>query len=345
MGYFNGNSERLAKYLELLLMQDEASPVAYQSKSSFYRIHVILTTHCNLDCVWCHRREEHLQDYLDREIDYSKLVDLLPQLQGFEMIHWAGLGEPLLYRKIYEATQLARKYIPNVMITTNGTLLTPEVCDKLIQSGLTHIEVSIDGFDGNANERYRGSSVNKVIKYLEYISNNSSISIQINSVLTNLNYEALFDAIDHLKGIRNIDCIHTIPLFMTKYMIDNEIRVITDDQHKELLKHWHNKIGEYGLNIKLRPDTTETQVVDPIIIMKRRHNICFSIYEDPIINIDGYIVPCGRLQHISLENVLEKGFDDAWNGPLCIKWRQEQLNGIYDALCERECYMKNTVQK
>ena len=76
--------------------------------------------------------------------------------------------------------------------------------------------------------------------------------------------------------------------------------------------------------------------------MKRLHNICYTVYEHPMINLDGNIAPCGRLQHIGLDNVFDKGFDAAWNGPKIVKWREEQLKGNFGTYCQRECYMKNT---
>ena len=75
--------------------------------------------------------------------------------------------------------------------------------------------------------------------------------------------------------------------------------------------------------------------------MKRLHNICFTVFEHPFINLDGFITPCGRLQHINLDNVLEKGFDEAWNGPKTLRWREQQLKENYGTYCQRECYMKN----
>ena len=71
--------------------------------------------------------------------------------------------------------------------------------------------------------------------------------------------------------------------------------------------------------------------------MKRNFNLCYTPYEDPMINIDGDIVPCGRLQHIGLDNVFEDGFDAVWNGPKMTKFRQAQLNGNYIYDCQREC--------
>ena len=77
------------------------------------------------------------------------------------------------------------------------------------------------------------------------------------------------------------------------------------------------------------------------ISRKRKQNICYTVYEHPFINLDGYITPCGRLQHIKMDSVLENGFDKAWNGPKIVKWREEQLAGNYGTYCQRECHMKN----
>ena len=62
--------------------------------------------------------------------------------------------------------------------------------------------------------------------------------------------------------------------------------------------------------------------------------------------MDGYLTPCGRLQHVNLENVIDSGgFDQAWNGEKAIKWRKSQLEGNYGIYCQRECSMKNTCAK
>jgi len=342
---FSDNPERLSKYMELMLLGDEASPIAYQSKQTLRRVAITLTTLCNLDCVWCHREEEHIKHtYLHRDIEFDKVVKLLPQLKGFQMLHWGGLGELTLYKRIYELTKIARQYIPNVKMTTNGTTLTPKVCDQIIDSGLTHLEVSIDGFDGETNKKFRGAHEDKILDYLKYFSDNCDIPIQINSVLADVNYDSLFGAIDRMKDIKNITSIHSIPLFMTEHMIKLNIGEITQEQHRVLIEHWHKKIDEYGLKITLEPDTAETEM-DPIITMKRKHNICFNVFEDPFLNVDGYLMPCGRLPHIPLENVFEKGFDAAWNGSRFTRWRQGQLRGFYGSDCQRECHMENKPKK
>lgn len=341
--FFENSPGRLKKYVELLTLKDKSTPYATTDRKSLREVGIVINTKCNLKCVWCHREEQHIKDsgYLERNGNLEKLKKLLPKLEGFECIHWGGLAEPLMNKDIFELSKLARKYVPVVKVTTNGTTLQPKVVTKIIESGINFIEISLDGFDGKINKKYRGSDETKVIKYLEDLSSRSDIPLQINSVITDVNIDSLWDAIDKLKNVRNLKHMHTIPLFVTKHIDDLGIKAAPLDKHKKLLQHWKKKISDYNLDIKLSPDI-EDVTLDPIVTMKRLHNICYTVYEHPFINLDGKISPCGRLQHIGLDDVLEKGFDAAWNGPKIVKWREEQLAGNFGTYCQRECYMKNT---
>jgi hypothetical protein len=343
LSFFNKSPGRLTKYIELLTLKSSATPYASSDRKSLREVGIVINTKCNLTCVWCHREEKHIKDsgYLERNGNLEKLKKLLPMLKGFECIHWGGLAEPLLNKDIFDLSKLARKYVPIVKVTTNGTTLLPKVVTKIIESGINYIEISLDGFDGQINKKYRGSDEVKIIKYLEDISNRSNIPLQINSVITDVNIDALWDAIDKLKNVKNLVRMHTIPLFVTKHIQTLGIKAASLEKHEKLLKHWKEKIKNYNLKIKLSPDI-EDITLDPVVSMKRLHNICYTVYEHPFINLDGNISPCGRLQHISLDNVLENGFDAAWNGPKIVKWREEQLAGNYGTYCQRECYMKNT---
>tara|TARA_B100001063_G_scaffold247237_1_gene291576 strand:+ start:40 stop:1188 length:1149 start_codon:yes stop_codon:yes gene_type:complete len=343
LSFFENSPGRLKKYIELLTLKDKSTPYATTDRKSLKEVGIVINTKCNLKCVWCHREEKHIKDsgYLERNGNLEKFKKLVPMLEGFECIKFGGLAEPLLNKDIFELSKLARKYVPMVKIVTNGTTLPPKVVTKIIDSGINYIEVSLDGFDGEINKKYRGSDEDQVISYLKDISNRCDIPLQINSVITDANIDSLWDAIDKLKDVKNVEKIHTIPLFVTKHILSLGIKAAPVEKHEALLKHWKKKIAEYKLNIQLLPDI-EDVTLDPIVSMKRLHNICYTVYEHPMINLDGNIAPCGRLQHIGLDNVFDKGFDAAWNGPKIVKWREEQLKGNFGTYCQRECYMKNT---
>tara|TARA_Y100000590_G_scaffold468304_1_gene650598 strand:+ start:11066 stop:12223 length:1158 start_codon:yes stop_codon:yes gene_type:complete len=338
--------ERIKKFYELIILKDKASPEAPTNKKTLRRISIVLTTFCNLKCVWCHREEKHVKDagYLSKNMNFDLLMNLLPQLKGFEVLTWGGLGEPMLYKHFYEVTKEARKYFKIVKTTCNGTTLNERNIFKLRDSGLNFLEVSIDGFDNEANMKLRGAHEDKIIKSLEFLSANTDIPLQINTVVSQENYDSLLGAIEKLKNVKNIIMMHTIPLFMTKHMQELGIEALDIAKYKRLLSKWDEDIKKNNLKWELSPNIKQVEY-DPVSFMKQKHNICFSPYEDPTINIDGEIVPCSRLQHLGIGNVFKEGFDEVWNGEKMKKFRGEQLEGNYGNLCQRECSMKVTSRK
>lgn len=343
MDQFAGSQDRLAKYMELALFGRQASLVAWQEMSSYRRIAITLTTRCNLNCVWCHRHEEAVKDYLHRDMDPALVRAMLPDLKGAGMLHWAGLGEPLLYPSLFEVTAEARRFVPRVKITTNATRLNEDMGRKLEAAGVTLVEVSIDGFDATTNEKCRGVPLGTVLEGLRSLSRATDIPIQINSAMSEMNYDSLFEAVDVLRDVKNIVCLHTIPLFMTKHMTEQGTAPVDPQRHQELVRHWEARLEHHGLKWRLSPDAWNV-VQDPVITLKRRRNICFSVYEDPFINVYGDLAPCGRLQHMSLDSPAQGGFLNAWNGPKMLAFRKAQLEGRYGADCARECLMVRNVE-
>lgn len=337
--------KRIQKFYELVVLKENASPLGFQQKEIIRRISIVLTTNCNLKCVWCHREEKHVIDsgYLSKNLNKNKIEKLLPELKGFHVLSWGGLGEPLMNKDIYELTKIARKYIPVVKTTSNGTTLVKKNIPKIIESGLNYLEVSIDGFDSVANLKLRGSDENVIIENLINFSDSGNVPLQINSVVSEENYESLMTAIEKLRYVKNIICIHAIPLFMTKHMENLGIKRLSHEKFEKLLTRWKNDIKNFKLDWIISPDLDEL-TFDPVVFLKEKHNICFTPFEDPTINVDGEIVPCSRLQHLGLGNVFDNGFEKVWNGKKMVKFREEQLRGNYGDLCQRECDMKVTTQ-
>ena len=336
---------RLDKYIELAVYGKNANPRSISDPAGLRRVAVVLTTKCNLECVWCHREEQTIKDsgYLENEMSFEKLEELLPKLRGFQLIHFGGLGEPFLYKRIFDAISLAKNYVPIVKVTTNGTPLVNVINSKISESGIDILEVSIDGFDGKTNQKFRGVDEDVIIKKLTKLSIESSIAIQVNIVVSENNIDGLYDAVDKLSCISNLSIIHTIPLFMTEHMKELEIGRASVERYQSLLDHLRGRIQKLGLSVKLDPDEV---YMDPVITLKQQRNICFTPYEDVMINVQGNIVPCGRLQHYNLGSIYDVDeLEEIWNGSKMIAWRKSQLDGDYCVDCMRECDMKNTKRK
>lgn len=340
MSHFEGVPSRLKKYMEVLLLQGKASPYCYQDKKDYRFIALELTTRCNLDCKWCYRRDLP-SNYLGKDADFEKLKKLIPQLKGFKKIHFGGLGEFLLYPSLIEVIKLCKGYVPEIVLTTNGTLLTKEMTHKLAGSGLTYLEVSIDAFVGDTNKEFRGlpASLGKIHEDLKYFSEYTNIPIQINSVVSNLNIDSLYNAMDFMKDIPSVTIFHTIKLFMTEAMKKEGITGVSDEEHTKLLEHLKKEAEKLNLKVKLSPDTLRVKL-DPVISMKNEHNICFIPFEDPAIDVDGNLLLCCRLNDLKFGNVYEKGFDSVWNGEQALKFRKDMLCGKPHYRCAMQCALK-----
>lgn len=340
MENFRDMPDRLLKYIEILLEGEDATSHCYQDTMSFRRLGIKLVNRCNLKCKWCYRGDSANKDLVNsKDLSVETLRKFVENTKGkFRLVHFGGLGEPTLHRNLSEVIGLAGKLSDNVKLTTNGTLLSPELIAKMIAAGLTHLEVSIDGFTDEDNKEWRGSDLKKLVRNIVHISNNTNLILQINSVLSCLNYNSLMNMVEMLKDAKNIDTFHTIPLFMTEQMRNEGIERVPDNEYIKLLRKIEADIKKYNLKWKLSPPP-EGVSLDPTIEMKRKRNICFTCFEDPSIGTDGYLCACGRIGFAPLADATQ-GFEKAWNHPKMLEFRKNMLRGKYPEFCGNLCYLK-----
>jgi 12,18-didecarboxysiroheme deacetylase len=113
-----------------------------------------MTRRCNLKCIHCYSNSADM-DYpneLSTE-EGKKLIDDLAQF-GSPVILFSG-GEPLLRPDLLELAQYAADRKMRAVISTNGTLITKEIADKLQKIGLSYVGVSLDGLE-KTHDRFRG---------------------------------------------------------------------------------------------------------------------------------------------------------------------------------------------
>src|SRR5665811_258270 len=116
---------------------------------------------------------------------------------GTREISLAGIGEPLLHKKVVDAISLAKSLDMKVWVTTNGSLLTPELMEKLTAAGLDDLNVSINA--GSADEyglvhsNQEDSRFAEIIENLVWLNNHkresglSSPRVTLSNVLSNIN--------------------------------------------------------------------------------------------------------------------------------------------------------------
>jgi len=109
---------------------------------------------CNLHCVHCYSDSEN-REY-PGELTTEEGIELLDDLADFgvPVVLFSG-GEPLLRPDIFELIEHARSRGLRTTLSTNGTLITPEVAARLKLLGMGYVGISLDGI-GKVNDMFRG---------------------------------------------------------------------------------------------------------------------------------------------------------------------------------------------
>jgi Fe-coproporphyrin III synthase len=112
------------------------------------------TRKCNLACMHCYSNSAN-QDYqgeLTTEEARKMILDL--EEFGVPVLLFSG-GEPLLRKDLFELNDFAHLHRLRTVISTNGTLITPELARKIKDSDIDYIGVSLDGIN-ERNDKFRG---------------------------------------------------------------------------------------------------------------------------------------------------------------------------------------------
>ena len=112
-----------------------------------------MTRRCNLRCVHCYA---HAQDRdFEGEFSTGQAKEIIDDLADFgcPVLLFSG-GEPTTRPDLLELGQYAVERGLRAVISTNGTLITPEMAAAVKEIGFSYVGVSIDGMR-ETNDRFR----------------------------------------------------------------------------------------------------------------------------------------------------------------------------------------------
>jgi len=139
---YGGESKRLPSHL--LQFSADKKPVVVWN----------CTRRCNLRCVHCYSRSED-KAYAG-ELSTAEARTMLEDLAAFgvPVVLFSG-GEPLTRPDLFELIERAVGLGMRAVLSTNGTLITPDVAARLRDLKLSYVGVSLDGL-GPVNDKFRG---------------------------------------------------------------------------------------------------------------------------------------------------------------------------------------------
>ncbi len=109
---------------------------------------------CNLHCVHCYSDSENRTYSGELTTDEGRaLLDDLAAF-GIPVLLLSG-GEPLMRPDLFELIAYARELGLRITLSTNGTLITPDIAARLRALSVSYVGISLDGI-GATNDRFRG---------------------------------------------------------------------------------------------------------------------------------------------------------------------------------------------
>lgn len=130
------------------------------------------TNVCNLKCPMCPRTillQKHQfskQGYMTK-VDFKNIIDQAVE-NGIYSIKLNYLGEPMLHKDVVWQVKYAKKAgVTDVMMNSNGSLLTKKLGEELLKAGLDKLFISFDSISPDIYEKQRkGTSLGTVVNNL-----------------------------------------------------------------------------------------------------------------------------------------------------------------------------------
>ncbi|OGO51951.1 MAG: hypothetical protein A2148_04710 [Chloroflexi bacterium RBG_16_68_14] len=286
-----------------------------------------VTRRCNLFCMHCYS-DSHDCAY-PGELATEEGRRLLDDLASFgaPTVIFSG-GEPLTRPDLFELAAYARDRGLRCVLSTNGTLITPEVAARIRQAGFSYVGISLDGI-GPAHDKIRG----KKGAYEEALAGlrrcrDEVVRVGLRFTVHRKNVDqlpAIFDLLEteeiprccvyHLAYAGRGDRIRAYDLAPqeTRAAVDHVFSRARDfhrrGQEKEILTVDNHTDGVY-LYMKVREE--EPQRADEVYQLLSWNGGNQSGVAIASVDPQGYVHPDQFSWHYAFGNVRERPFGDIW---------------------------------
>ena len=169
------------------------------------------TQRCNLKCVHCRCSS----DMLSSEGDFSteeafKLIDDICEVSTPVMV--LSGGEPLIRKDIFEIARYGTSRGLRMCMATNGTLITDEVCRRMLDADIKMVSLSLDGATAAVHDDFRAcpGAFDGVVRAAEYFRKHGQ-KFLINSSFTKRNQHDIASTFKVAKSLGATDLLVSSP--------------------------------------------------------------------------------------------------------------------------------------
>lgn len=282
-----------------------------------------ITRRCNLNCIHCYNSGSiSTEQELEITQNYKVIIDRVVQA-GINHIHLLG-GEPLMVKGLLDLLHYAGTRNVLISINTNGTLLTKNLINELIEANVSQLTISLDGATESTNDSIRGNgsykrvteNIKQTISCIEQAK--SSMLVQVATVITKQNILTIHKLPKLLRdmGVKYLD---VLKLYECGNAVNNESSLQLKNKEylaalgKLLVESYRNQIF---IQIDCKPKVLE--LLNLRYGFQPDYNIsefarCNAGKRILFMDYKGDIYPCGPFAHevVNTElttNILNKNY-------------------------------------
>jgi 12,18-didecarboxysiroheme deacetylase len=305
-----------------------------------------VTRRCNLKCIHCyaHAKDKAFKNELSTD-EGKALLDDLAQF-GAPVILFSG-GEPFIRKDLPELARYAVERGMRAVVSTNGTLITPERARIFKEIGLSYVGISLDGME-EVNDRFRGvkGAFQAALKGIRN-SQEAGLKVGLRFTMNRLNaaeIPAIFDLLEDLD-VPRICFYHLVyagrgSKLVEEDLVHEETRAAVDlimdrtkDLHdrgkpKEVLTVDNHADGPYLYLRLLKEDPERAKEVLELLKMNEGNSSGRGI---GCVSWDGSVYADQFWRHYSFGNVRERPFSEIWT---------DTSNSLMKKLKDKKRYVK-----
>ncbi len=269
---------------------------------------------CNFRCEFCRmsvdeyrKRADH--QILDFELFLSIIEDIKQSFGHVKNMMLVGTGEPLLHPKFADmvAAITYNHVADTVETTTNASVLTPELSDRLVSAGLSLMRISVNGLSEDDFLKHCGVKISfdDYVKNIAYLFSHRGkmkiytkiINYMVKDKRSYDRFIAVFGPISDIINVENL--VEDSPAIDYKKIAGDDIQFNRTQSNTELL---HSKI-------------------------------CSMPFYTIDIRADGSVCPCCTPEAPCIGNIKDLSLGDIWKKS-AFAFQRKMLEGVNgDPIC------------
>lgn len=289
-----------------------------------------VTRRCNLRCVHCYSHSED-RDY-GGELSPDEGKALIDDLAAFgsPVMLFSG-GEPLIRPDILTLIRYATEKGMRAVVSTNGTLITRALAEKLKEIGLSYVGISLDGLE-EVHDTFRGirGTFGRVMDAIRHCQD-VGLKVGLRFTINKRNFQdipGIFDLVEQ-RNIPRICFYHLVYAGRGTELVEEDLDHGQTREVVDLIMDRTRKLHDMGMPVEVL--TVDNHADGPYLYLRMRN-------EDPgraeevlkllrmnegnnsgrgigCVSWDGAVHADQFWRHKSFGNVRQKPFSEIWTDP------------------------------